>query len=186
MVDLKSLPPDLQERYGYRKRSKVGLAVTALIAVIVTVGLGWFGWRVANPPVRWKLLTWSAPAPDHTRVTWEVRRRAGDSVTCVIRVQDALMHDVGYATVTLPPGDAYVQPTYNIGTRTAGRAVELLACAANAVPRVGGPEFPPGTVNPPQPWTPPATPSAAASPSTTAATAAPASPLPATAASPTA
>lgn len=177
MVELKSLTPDLQERYGYRRRSKLSLAIAAVMALIVAVGLGWFAWRVANPPVFWKLLTWSAPAADHTRVTWEVRRKAEDSVTCVIRVQDAVMHDVGYATVTLPPGDAYVQPSYDIRTRAAGRAVDLLGCAANAMPRVGEPEFPPGTSNPPQPWTPPG---AAASP------AAPASALPPTAAAPTA
>lgn len=153
MIDLRTLPPDLQQRYGVTRMSRLSLVLIGIVCATVVAATGWIAWTVANPPVRWKLLTWSS-APDHTTVTWEVRRAGASEVTCVIKVGDANRHDVGYATVTIPPGDDYVQPTYEVRTRTPGRVVELLGCAAGKVPLVTGPEFPPGTENPPQPWTP--------------------------------
>jgi len=110
------------------------------------------GWTLANPEVRWKLLTWDAVAADHTRVTFEVRRDGADEVTCIVRVADGNAQDVAYATIVIAPGDDYVQPTYDIRTRAPGRVVDLLGCAAGGAPPVPGPEFPPGTQNPPQPW----------------------------------
>lgn len=154
MVELRDLPPDLQARYGYRRRSTLTTVLVAGLAVVLTVSLAWVAWTLANPPVRWKLLTWSAVAPDHTTVTWEVRRSGSSEVQCVIRVTDAKSQDVGYATVVIAPGDDYVQPTYDVRTRAPGRTVELLGCAAGKTPAVPLPEFPPGTANPPQPWTP--------------------------------
>lgn len=153
MIDVRNLPPDLQERYGVKKMSKatvviLGVVATAFIAITAVTA-----WTLANPPVTSKLLTWSAN-PEYTAVTWEVRREAQDEVTCVIRVADGKRHDVGYATVTIPPGAAYEQPTFNVRTRAPGRVVELLGCAAGKTPAVPAPEFPPGTENPPQPWTP--------------------------------
>ena len=153
MADLRTLPPDLQARYGVRGRSPVAMIVAALVSGLLVVGMGWTAWHLANPPVRWKLLTWTVE-PEYTRVTWEIRRNGAAEVVCVIRVGDNKRHDVGYATVTIPPGADYEQPTYLVRTRTPGRVVELLGCAAGKTPAVPAPEFPPGTENPPQPWTP--------------------------------
>lgn len=154
MPDLKTLPPDLQARYGVGKRSVVGMIIAGLLAALLALASGWTAWSLANPPVRSKLLTWDAEAADRTRVTFEVRRNAADPVYCVVRVADAKRHDVGYATIEIPPGSDYEQPTYYVHTRAPGRVVELLGCEANAQPSVPAPEFPPGTENPPQPWTP--------------------------------
>ena len=154
MSDLRSLPPDLQQRYGVRGRSVVGMVVAGLLAAVLAIASGWTAWTLANPPVRSKLLTWSVPADDHTRVTFEVNKEPADTVYCVVRVADDKRHDVGYAVITVPPGQDYEQPTYDIRTRAAGRIVELLGCEAGEVPVVPAPEFPPGTENPPQPWTP--------------------------------
>ena len=154
MSDLRSLPPDLQQRYGVRDRSVVGMVVAGLLAAVLAIASGWTAWSLANPPVRSKLLTWSVPADDHTRVTFEVNKEPADTVFCVVRVADDQRHDVGYATITVAPGQDYEQPTYDIRTRAAGRIVELLGCEAGEVPAVPAPEFPPGTENPAQPWTP--------------------------------
>ena len=153
MVDLKTLPPDLQQRYGYRRGSRVWLVLVLIIAALLAVGIGWTGWRLANPPVTFKLLSWDASS-DHVRVTWEVNKRPEDAVTCVLRITDAKRHDVGYAVVKVPAGRNYEQPTFQVATRAPGRAAELLGCAANKMPSVPAPEFPPGTSNPAQPWTP--------------------------------
>lgn len=154
MSDLRSLPPDLQQRYGVRDRSMVGMVVAGLLAALLAIASGWTAWTLANPPVRSKLLTWSVPADDHTRVTFEVHKEPADTVYCVVRVADDKRHDVGYAMITIPAGNDYEQPTYDIRTRAAGRIVELLGCEAGELPAVPAPEFPPGTENPPQPWTP--------------------------------
>ena len=154
MSDLRSLPPDLQQRYGVHGRSVWAMVIAGLLAALLAVASGWTAWSLANPPVRSKLLTWSVPADDHTRVTFEVRKDPADTVYCVVRVADDKRHDVGYATIAIPPGRDYEQPTYDIRTRAAGRIVELLGCDAGQMPAVPAPEFPPGTTNPPQPWTP--------------------------------
>lgn len=153
MIDVRNLPPDLQQRYGVGKRSTWSILVIALIVLAFVIASAATAWQLANPPVRSKLLTWTAN-PEYTSVTWEVRKPAEAEVVCVVRVADANRHDVGYATVTIPPGATYEQPTYNVRTRSPGRVVELLGCAAGATPAVPAPEFPPGTENPPQPWTP--------------------------------
>ena len=154
MSDLRSLPPDLQARYGVGTRSVWAMVVAGLLAALLAVASGWTAWSLANPPVRSKLLTWSVPAPDRTQVTFEVRKNPADTVYCVVRVADDKRHDVGYATITVAPGRDYEQPTYDVRTRSAGRIVELLGCEAGRIPAVPAPEFPPGTANPPQPWTP--------------------------------
>lgn len=154
MSDLRDLPPHLKVRYGAGQRSIVGLVVGIAVAAALVIGLAWTAWTLANPEVRSKLLAWSAPAADRTEVTFEVRRNGAAEVICVIRVADNKRQDVGYAVVTIEPGDDYVQTTYDVRTRAPGRIVELLGCEAGRMPAVPAPEFPPGTENPPQPWTP--------------------------------
>lgn len=154
MIDLRTLPPDLQERYGRRRRRSPWVWVLpALAGLVLAYFTAQAAWQIANPPVRWKLLTWSAAA-DHTTVTFEVRRPANAEVTCIVRVSDADRVDVGEATVTIPPGTDYAQPTYDIRTLSPGRVVDLVGCAQGTVPTVPAGEFAPGTTNPAQPWTP--------------------------------
>jgi len=154
MSDLRDLPEHLQVRYGRGQRSIVGVVVGAIVAAALVAGLAWTAWSLANPEVRSKLLAWSVPAADHTEVTFEVRRNGAAEVTCVVRVADDKRQDVGYAVIPIEPGADYVQTTYDVRTRAAGRIVELLGCEAGGMPAVPAPEFPPGTENPPQPWTP--------------------------------
>ena len=76
MVDLKSLPPDLQQRYGYKPHARWLLIAVLVVAVVLAVGIGWLAWVLANPPVTYKLLTWDA-ADDHIRVTWGTQTSGG-------------------------------------------------------------------------------------------------------------
>jgi len=154
MIDERTLPPELKLRYGVHPRNRWLTGLVVALGVLVLVAASWTAWIVANPSVAAKLLVWEAVADDRTTVTWEVQRTGSEPVVCVLRVADANRHDVGYAVVTLPPGEDYVQPTYDVRTRAPGRVVELLGCAEGQTPIVAAPEFPPGTDNPPQPWTP--------------------------------
>ena len=151
---LRDLPPYLQDRYGYRRTPRFVIGLTLVLAIVV-VSLGSYGaYKVANPAVRSKLLVWSAREPTHVDVTFEVRRSASQPVDCALRVQDDKRQDVGYAVVNFPAGTPYVQETYSVATRKQGAAAEVLGCAPTGQLRVSQPDFPPGTVNPPQPWSP--------------------------------
>lgn len=151
---IKDLPPRLQDRYGYRRTPIVAIVIAALLAILVSGLGGWTAYRFANPEVRWKLLAWEAVAPDHTSMTFEVTKGARVQVECVLRVQDKVRQDLGYAIVTIPPGTEYSQTTYEIATRELGFTAEVLNCATPGNLHAPTPQFPPGTSNPPQPWRP--------------------------------
>lgn len=153
MTRLRDLPPELQDRYGYR-RTPWPVIVVVLVIVIVLVGYGsWAALRAANPDARWEMLTWSNVNGTHTDITWEVRRSANDQITCALRVQGKDTSDLGYALVDLPAGTDYVQETYSVATNGPAHVAEVLGCAKTGSPlNVPEPAFAPGTTNPPQPW----------------------------------
>ena len=64
--------------------------------------------------------------------------------------QDESHHDVGYATVTVPPGSGTCCPRTRLATRATATIAEVLGCGLDDAPQVQGPQFPPGTANPPQ------------------------------------
>jgi hypothetical protein len=155
-IDGRSLPPDLQARYGIGRRSLVPIiggviAITAFIAALAFVTF-----NLVSPKVTFTLLAWNDVSADRVDITFEVRRSAEWDVYCVLRAQDESRTDVGYAIVPLPRGTSYVQETYALRTIAPAYVVEVLACEAGGPPeRVIPPQFPPGVVPPDQPWTPP-------------------------------
>ena len=156
-IDGRSLPTDLQARYGIGRRSRLPLiagviGVAAFIAALAFVTL-----NLVSPKVTYKLLAWNDLSADRVDVTFEVRRSEEWDVYCVIRAQDESRTDVGYAVVGIPRGTSYEQMTYPLRTLAPAYVVEVLACEAGSPPaRVIPPQFPPGVVPPEQPWTPPA------------------------------
>jgi hypothetical protein len=156
-IDGRSLPPDLQARYGVGHRSPLPLiaglvGITAFIAALAFVTL-----NLVSPKVTYDLLAWNDVAADRVDVTFDIRRSEEWDVYCVLRAQDESRTDVGYAVVGIPRGTSYVQTTYSLRTLAPAYVVEVLACQAGAPPeRVVPAQFPPGVVPPEQPWTPPA------------------------------
>ena len=156
-IDGRSLPPDLQARYGVGRRSPLPLiaglvGITAFIAALAFVTF-----NLVSPKVTYKLLSWNDLAADRVDVTFDIRRSEEWDVYCVLRAQDESRTDVGYAVVAIPRGTSYVQTTYSLRTLAPAYVVEVLACQAGAPPeRVVPAQFPPGVVPPEQPWTPPA------------------------------
>jgi hypothetical protein len=142
----------LEQRYGRRSTSPVAVAVGIVVAVVVGGLLGWIAWVNANPPVRYKLLTYQAAGDHAVDITWEVRRSATDAVTCVLRAQDETHVDIGYAYVTLGvDGTDYVQPTYRLTTLSPAYSADVIDCGVGAEPpRTVPPQFRPGTSPPPQ------------------------------------
>jgi Domain of unknown function (DUF4307) len=156
-IDGRSLPPDLQARYGVGHRSPLPLiagfvGITAFVSALAFVTL-----NLVSPKVTYDLLAWNDVAADRVDVTFDIRRSEEWDVYCVLRAQDESRTDVGYAVVGIPRGTSYVQTTYSLRTLAPAYVVEVLACQAGAPPeRVVPAQFPPGVVPPEQPWTPPA------------------------------
>ncbi len=154
-IQLRDLPPDLQDRYGYRRTPALVIVIVAIVVLVLSGLAILLATRIANPDVTYKLLAWQAVSDDHTDVTFEVSRSDKDSTQCVLRVQDRSHQDLGYAIVTIPAGTSYEKQTYSVGTRARGFSADVIACAANGPPtNAPSPDFPPGTSNPTQPWRP--------------------------------
>lgn len=148
------LPPRLQDRYG-GSRSGKGILIAGIVLAVFIIGMGVLTqWTLAKSDVYSKLLAWSAPSDEYVNITFEIRRNSKNTVQCVVRAQNKLHHDVGYATVVIPPGNDYVQTTYRLATTEKAYAGELLGCSENGPPAVQYPDFPPTAPNPSQPWSP--------------------------------
>jgi hypothetical protein len=154
-IDGRSLPPDLQARYGVGRRSRLPL-IAGLIGIAAFIAaLAFVTFNLVSPKVTYELLAWNDIAADRVDVTFDVRRSQEWDVYCVLRAQDESRTDVGYAVVGLPRGTSYEQVTYPLRTLAPAFVVEVLACEAGAPPeRVVPPQVPPGVVPPEQPWTP--------------------------------
>jgi uncharacterized protein (DUF58 family) len=142
----------MQERYGLDRRP-IGqwITVTALVLAFVAA-LAFVAFGVTRSPVQARLVTWDDVAADRVDMTIEVRRPADDEVQCVLRAQDSRRIDVGYAVVVIPAGSGEVSLDYSLRTIAPAYTAELLGCAADALPNVPPPQFPPGVVPPEQPW----------------------------------
>lgn len=148
------LSEQMQERYGSQRvpwtvRILVAIAVAGYLAAAV-----WAFSQMAGDPVRAKLLTWTQPQADLVEVTFEVERRGGVAVDCILRAQDIQRVDIGYAEMTVPAGPDYLQQRYPLRVLGPAAVVEVLACVPEGeTPRVPTRQFPPGVVPPEQPWT---------------------------------
>ena len=125
------------------------IATAAGVAMLMGL-IFWAGWKLANPPVQGRLLTYRTVSDTRTDVTWEVQRAADATVYCVVRARDAHRRDVGYSTVTVPAGSDYVQPTYELATLREPATMELLGCSMDPNPIVDLPAFGPGVLPPQQ------------------------------------
>ncbi len=143
----------MQQRYGLDRRPvgqwiAVALVVLSFVAALAFVTVG-----VTRSQVQARLVSWDDVAADRVDMTIEVRRPADDEVQCVLRAQDVRRIDVGYAVVVIPAGSGEVSLDYSLRTLAPAYTAELLGCAADGLPGVPPPQFPPGVVPPEQPWT---------------------------------
>ena len=154
-IDGRSLPADLQARYGVGRRPWLAISAGVVGIIAFVVALAFVTLNLLSPQVTFQLLAWRDVSPDRVDVTFEVRRSAEWDVYCVLRAQDESRADVAYTVVAIPRGTPYEQITYSLRTIAPAFIVEVLACEAGAAPkRVVPPQFPPGVVPPEQPWTP--------------------------------
>ena len=151
-IDLRSLPPDLQQRYGVGRKPWGTIIAILGVVLLFAAGLVFAAMMLGRGSVQSKLLTWKVVGPDRVDVQFEVRSTTDEPVSCVLRAQDSQRADLGYATVPITFTDGYAQLTYPLHTLATAYTAEVLGCDVGT-PRVPGPQFPAGVAPPSQPWT---------------------------------
>lgn len=145
-----TLSPAMAARYGEdRSRRGVRLVAGAVVLVFLAI-VGLVTYWMSTSSVHSQLIRFTVVGDQRVDVTFEVDRDGTLTTTCVLRAQDVRHRDVGYAVVALPPGRSYLQATYPLATNGRAATAEVLGCADSGSPRVDGPNFAPGTVNPSQ------------------------------------
>ncbi len=142
----------MRERYGLDRRSWAGAVLGTGIVVAFAAALIWIGLGLGTDRVESKLLTWDDSKPGRVDMVINVRKPAQAQVLCVLRAQDRTRVDVGYAVVTVPPGEPEVTFTYQLAVIAPAFLAEVLGCSAQGQPQVPEPQFPPGVPAPQQPW----------------------------------
>ncbi len=145
----------MQARYGMDRRP-IGRVVAITLIVLAFAGvLVWIAIVQSAEPARSRLVSWQVLGPDRVDLTVQIAPNPEAEVVCVLRAQDSNRIDVGYATLTVPPGprDPAVIQTYALRTLAPAYTAELLGCEIGEPPRVAPPQFPPGVAPPAQPWT---------------------------------
>jgi hypothetical protein len=140
----------LAARYG-EDRSRRGTYVLAGVVIAVFLALVALVtyWVSASGPSS-QLIRFTVVSDQRVDVNFEVSRDGHSTTTCVLRAQGEHHDDVGYASVAIPPGPAYLQATYPLATAARAVTAEVLGCADAGSPKVQAPNFAPGTVNPSQ------------------------------------
>jgi hypothetical protein len=144
----------MRVRYGLDKRPvgrwiAVGMVILAFVGALAFVARG-----LTTDATTIRLVQWKVQGPDHVDVTFQATADATRALQCVVRAQDKNRIDLGYAVVAIPadPTGKVVVKTYPLRTLAPAYTAELLGCEAGAMPKVPGPQFPPGVVPPDQPW----------------------------------
>lgn len=147
------LSPQMQERYGFNKRSWARNLLIGVMVAIFTGILILVTFTLSQNTVQFRLLTWNDLTAERVDVTFEVSKPSDIAVVCIVRAQDRNRIDVGYAEVDVPAGSEYEQLTYRLRTLAPAFTAELLTCVPAGDPiRVPGPQFPAGVAPPVQPW----------------------------------
>lgn len=146
------LSPAMQRRYGLDRRPVGRRIAVAAVVVAFVAALAYVGFGVTRSDVDSRLLSWDVVGADRVDVRIDVRRPGDKEVVCIVRAQDVGHADVGYATVTVPPGDAHAVVEYSLRTLAPAYVTELLGCSSDGPPRVDPPQFPVGVVPPAQPY----------------------------------
>lgn len=143
-------PLHIQQRYGLTKRKKLPVLIALLIALVVGTGLGLAEFRKSHPSIHWELRAFQIESDTKVGVVWEVLRSENEPTYCVLRAQDINRMDVGYATVFIEPGEAFVVEEYSLATESAPVLAEVLGCSNKPEMRVPPANFPPGVKIPAQ------------------------------------
>ena len=88
-IDGRSLPPDLQARYGVGRRSRLPLIAGAIGIAAFVAALAFVTFNLVSPKVTYELLAWNDVAADRVDVTFDVRRSSPTRVTAIRSASNA-------------------------------------------------------------------------------------------------
>lgn len=151
MSEPNSLSPAMQARYGLAPQRGRKLAWVGVILVVVAAVLGAWQYRATHHITSFRLLAFDVVSQHRVNVTFEVAQPKDVQIYCVVRAQNELRQDVGYATVAVPRGQLEVQYTYPLNTESLAVVAEVLQCSESLAMRVPPANFPPGVKIPSQP-----------------------------------
>lgn len=145
------LSPEMQARYGTSRQVWTPYLVTGLVIIVAAALWGGWHYKQSHAIVSSRLDAFNVVGNHKVNIKVEVSRPTNTTTYCVLRAQNANRVDVGYATVTIPPGQATVAFSYPLNTESSAVLAEVLNCSATLPMRVPPPNFPPGVKIPSQP-----------------------------------
>jgi hypothetical protein len=120
----------LEERYGPARRTPVGLLVA--VAVLTLAFAGWVVWAAlqqADQDVRWRTFGYHDVTDTSVVVEFDVFKRAGVPVTCVVRALDFDGYEVGRAEVPVAAAVSDTHVVYALPVTGRPNAAEVVSCA---------------------------------------------------------
>jgi hypothetical protein len=119
------------ERYGPGKRTPVGVLVA--VAVLVAAFLGWVVWaglQQADQDARWRTVGYRDATDRSVVVEFDVFKRAGARVSCLVRALDEEGNEVGYAEVPIAAESSDAHVVYTLPVTSRPITAEVVRCSA--------------------------------------------------------
>lgn len=106
MTSHKSLEDGARSRAPLSTRAKwlIGIGLAALIGLS-----GWWGWWIADTPVRWQEVGFEIISPTAATVTYDVFLYSDQPVTCHLHALNVRFAEVGVASAHFDPADGSEQ-----------------------------------------------------------------------------
>jgi hypothetical protein len=121
--------PSLAERYGIRHgMSRTRKIMLGVFGFVVLCGVaGYIAWNEANPQIQASVVSYTVSGSSIT-VTFEVDKKASQSVECTIQAEDLQGDVIGQANVSVPSGRADEDEVYTVNTTGTPNTAEVSAC----------------------------------------------------------
>ena len=149
MSDPKSWPPHIQQRYGVGTNVRTRV-IRVIVPGIIVAFIAFVFIMASRPKTTFELTAFAIGSDNEVSVQWQVSRPDNTESYCIVRAQDALRHDVGYATVHIPAGESVVATQYALRTESRAITAEVLACGPQSEVAAPAPNFAPGVAIPSQ------------------------------------
>jgi Domain of unknown function (DUF4307) len=121
--------PGFTERYGIRRgMSRTRKIMLGVFGFVVLCGVaGYIAWNEANPQVQASVVSYTVSGSSIT-VTFEVDKKASQSVECTIQAEDLQGDVIGSANVSVPSGRAEEDMVYTVNTTGTPNTAVVSTC----------------------------------------------------------
>ena len=125
--------PGFAERYGIRRgMSRTRKIMLGVFGFVVLCGVaGYIAWNEANPAIQASVVSYTVSGSSIT-VTFQVDKKASQSVECTIQAEDLQGDVIGSANVSVPSGRAEEDMVYTVNTTGTPNTAEVSTCDATS------------------------------------------------------